>query len=305
VAATLEKRLVRRQFQPQNAFSCGGNGMSAATATAFAKKPRAFPRYSIKVPLDVIALRSGVPENLPGRCSDLSEGGVGAMVAGELSPGQHVALELRLPNVGLPVRTRAVVRYQGATRSGFEFIGLAPEHREMIRFWAHRLATQSPKKKSSAQAEAASTAKQEVVSPKAQEDWIRRRRVHLVVMGTLILLAASWLHWQRLWGDLEQETVEQSAPLQIPADKMTERIVSRVAPIYPEEARRAGTQGLVVLDAVIAADGSVKRVQPLAGDEVLVKSASEAVRQWRFEPYQSFSRAHEVETTIAVEFRLN
>jgi len=279
--------------------------MSAATATALAKKPRAFPRYPIKVPLDVIALRSGVPQNLPGRCSDLSEGGVGAMVAGELSPGQHVAIELRLPNVGLPVRARAIVRYQGKVRSGFEFVSLAPEHREMICFWAHRLAAASPKKESPTQADAAKTVKHDAVPEKAPETWIRRRRIHLVVAGTLILIAAAWLHWQRLWSELEMETAEQTLPLQIPADKMADRIVSRVSPIYPEEARRAGTQGMVVLDALIAADGSVKRLQPLSGDELLAKSASDAVRQWRFEPYQSFSRAREVETTVAVEFRLN
>ena len=77
--------------------------MSAAPSLAFEEAPRrAFPRHPINVPLDLIALRSGVPENLPGRCTDLSEAGVGAVVAGELAAGQQVAVELRLPNVGVP-----------------------------------------------------------------------------------------------------------------------------------------------------------------------------------------------------------
>ena len=53
---------------------------------------RGFPRHPISVPLDLIALRSGVPENLPGRCTDLSEGGVGAVVAGDVMQGDVTGL---------------------------------------------------------------------------------------------------------------------------------------------------------------------------------------------------------------------
>ena len=85
--------------------------MSAAPAMALIETPRrAFARHPVNVPLDLIVLRSGVPENLPGRCTDISDAGVGAVVAGELVAGQHVAVELRLPDVGVPVRTRALVR---------------------------------------------------------------------------------------------------------------------------------------------------------------------------------------------------
>ncbi len=86
---------------------------------------------------------------------------------------------------------------------------------------------------------------------------------------------------------------------------MEMRIVSKVDPVYPEEARQRGVQGLAVLDAVIAADGTVAKLRPVTGDEQLVKSAADAVRSWKFEPYQSSGRAVAVETTIAVDFRLN
>jgi outer membrane biosynthesis protein TonB len=62
---------------------------------------------------------------------------------------------------------------------------------------------------------------------------------------------------------------------------------------------------LVVLDAMIAADGSVQRLRPVSGPDLLVRSATEAVQSWKFEPYLSSGKAVEVETTIAVEFRLN
>ena len=108
--------------------------MSAARSPVLEEtRERGFNRHPINVPLDMIALRSGVPENLPGRCTDISEAGVGAVVPGQLSAGLQVAIELRLPNVGVPVRARALVRYQSRLRCGFEFVGLSVEQREMIR----------------------------------------------------------------------------------------------------------------------------------------------------------------------------
>jgi protein TonB len=97
----------------------------------------------------------------------------------------------------------------------------------------------------------------------------------------------------------------QVAPEPVSAETMAKRIVTKVEPAYPEAARRAGTEGLVVLDAVIAPDGSVKRLRPVSGPDPLVQSATEAVQSWKFEPYLSSGQAVEVETMIAVEFRLH
>ena len=83
------------------------------------------------------------------------------------------------------------------------------------------------------------------------------------------------------------------------------RIVSRVEPVYPEEARQAGKEGLAVLDTVVASDGTVKRLKPVSGDVLLVNAAEDAVRLWKFEPYQSSGSAVAVETTITIEFRLH
>jgi TonB family protein len=257
------------------------------------------------VALDVIALRSGVPENLPGRCTDLSECGVGAMVAGELSAGQHVALELRLPNVGVPVRARALVRYQGRLHYGFEFIALSAEQREMIRYCTYHLAPQPGRGLSIASAPAVAEPPAPV-PPSASSVRVPRRWFHLLLAAMLLLALAGWWKWDHSWKELEATaSAAQATPLRVPPETMEMRIVSRVEPVYPEEARSTGKQGLAVLDAVIATDGTVTRLQPLSGDSLLIKSATEAVRSWKFEPYQSSGHPVEVETTISVEFRLN
>ena len=282
--------------------------MSAAPALALEKKPRrGFPRYPVRVALDVIVLRSGVPESLPGRCTDLSEGGVGGVVAGDLAPGQQVALELRLPHVGVPVRARATVRYQGKLRCGFEFAGLSADQQEMIRYWAYRHSQQALETEKAKDEPAEFVANAPVtVAPARPQKRVRRPRFHVLLAAMLLLAGAGWWQWQRSWQQLEVGAAAgEEAPLRVTPETMPMRTVSRIEPAYPEEARRAGKQGMVVLDAVIAADGTVKRLKPVSGDDQLVKAAAEAVRSWRFEPYQSAGRAVAVETTIAVEFRLN
>ena len=287
--------------------------MSAVPKPALeAKRERGFPRHSIHVPLDLIALRSGVPENLPGRCTDISESGVGAIVAGELAAGQQVAVELRLPNVGVPVRARAMVRYQSRLHCGFEFVGLTMEQREMIRYWIYRSASPSADfrdlKKTENREPAPTDSRLPATSLAAKPQRgvrIGRRGFYALIACMLALAALGWWQWQRSWNDLEKRHSVAESRLQISPETMQKRIVMKTEPVYPESARAVGTAGLVVLDAVIAPDGSVKHLQPVSGPDVLVQSATEAVRSWKFEPYLSSGKAVEVETTISVEFRMN
>lgn len=292
--------------------------MSAVPSTVFDETPqRLFPRTPISVPLDLVALRSGIPENLPGRCTDLSEAGVGAVVAGELAAGQPVAVELRLPNVGVPVRARALVRYQSRFRCGLEFVGLSAEQREMIRYWVYRSAAQPAdsrdlQKEDLKKEEKAGAAKAKATVVAAQQTVAPRRRIRIgqrgfyVLIGCMLALAGlGWWQWQRSWNELEKRGPVGESRLRVSPETMERRIVKKMEPVYPEAARTKGTAGLVVLDAVIAPDGSVKQLRPVSGSDLLVQSATEAVQSWKFEPYLSSGRAVEVETTIAVEFRLN
>jgi TonB family protein len=279
--------------------------MSAVPSPVFDETPqRVFARHRINVPLDLIALRSGVPENLPGRCTDISEAGVGAVVAGELATGQQVAVELRLPNVGVPVRARALVRYQSRLRCGLEFAGLTAEQREMIRYWVYRSAAQLVDLRDSKPATPeAFVAAAELAATPRRRVRIGRRGFYVLIVCMLALAGLGWWQWQRSWNELETRVGESR--LRISPETIEKRIVIKTEPVYPEAARTAGTAGLVVLDAVIAPDGSVERLRPVSGPDLLVQSATEAVQSWKFEPYLSSGKAVEVETTIAVEFRLN
>jgi len=283
---------------------------------------RAFPRYALDVSLDVIALQSGIPYNMPGRCCDLSETGLAAVIAGELIPGQAVALELRLPHVGLPVRARALVRYQARMRCGLQFVGLTVEQREKVRYWAAHSAA-SPVSIAidisaplpSAELAHEPSASGAIADP-AADDERRQRRLHarrrrfLVLLALVVALAGlGWWQWQKAWGELEAITARDSDPpaeaaLRLPQGIMDRQITYKVDPIYPDIARQEGLQGLVVLNAVISPEGTVKRLRPLAGADVLAQAAMEAVQSWRYAPYRVQGRPVEVETTISIDFRL-
>jgi TonB family protein len=286
--------------------------MSAAPSLAFEKTPqRVFPRHPIGIPVDLIALRSGVPENMPGRCTDLSEAGLGAVIAGELSAGQQVAVELRLPNVGVPVRVRALIRYQSKLHCGMEFVALSASQREMIRYWLYCSTSHVAYSGGVRKSAQITSAKQEKAPPVAAATGTPRRGIRmgrlrgfLLLLCILALAGLGWWQWQRSWKELENGTAAQTG-WRVPAETMERRILSRPEPLYPEAARSAGTEGLVVLDATIGPDGRIKRLWPVSGPDVLAQSAAHAVQSWTFEPYLASGQPVEVETTIAVEFRLN
>ena len=56
----------------------------------------------------------------------------------------------------------------------------------------------------------------------------------------------------------------------------------RVAPVYPEIAKRMRISGVVKLEATVDADGKVMDVKTVSGNHALATAAEDAVRKWRF-----------------------
>jgi protein TonB len=153
---------------------------------------------------------------------------------------------------------------------------------------------------------------QDPVSDKAKRERrtrVRRRRFYVLAAFMVVLAGIGWWRWQNAWTQLEgdEPVIAESRsglPPRVSPEIMDRQIVYKVDPVYPDAARRAGIQGLVVLNAVIAPDGRVKRLRPVAGPGLLAQSALDAVQSWRYIPYRSGGQAVEVETTISVDFRL-
>jgi protein TonB len=86
---------------------------------------------------------------------------------------------------------------------------------------------------------------------------------------------------------------------------MEGNLIYRVQPQYPLLARQARIQGIVVLRAMISQEGKIENLQVITGHPLLVKSAMDAVLQWRYRPYYLNNEPVEVETQVTVNFTLS
>jgi TonB family protein len=97
---------------------------------------------------------------------------------------------------------------------------------------------------------------------------------------------------------------DDQRPARYDEETMSEaRLVHKVAPRYPEDAKKEGVQETVVLDAVIAEDGRVRETRLQEGEDPrLVGAARAAVGQWRFEPVRD-ENGDPIEVLFAVTIR--
>lgn len=78
-------------------------------------------------------------------------------------------------------------------------------------------------------------------------------------------------------------------------DESKRKVKTKVAPVYPELARRMNVGGKVKIEVVISPDGHVKTTRVVGGHPLLVQACQDAVKEWKFAPAPE-------ETTQIVEF---
>lgn len=95
------------------------------------------------------------------------------------------------------------------------------------------------------------------------------------------------------------------APVRAGGHLQQARLISSKAPEYPLMAKQAHVQGVVVVSAIIGADGKVKSAQAISGPPMLEKAAVDAVRQWIYQPTKLDGSPVESETRVEVRFTAN
>jgi TonB family protein len=98
--------------------------------------------------------------------------------------------------------------------------------------------------------------------------------------------------------------VPAGAAVRVSQNVMNTRLLSRVDPVYPSEARAQHIEGIVVLRLRIDKDGNVYNAEKVSGPDALVPAASAAVKQWKYQPYVLNGTSAEVETTVDLRFPL-
>ena len=111
-------------------------------------------------------------------------------------------------------------------------------------------------------------------------------RLRTLVVGLALLLGTSAVLAPKA---LSQETVVESAK---------RKVKSKVVPDYPSLAKQMNVTGKVKIEATISPDGHVSNTKVVGGSPLLVSSAMEALKKWRFEPAAK-------ESTEIIEFDFN
>lgn len=263
----------------------------------------------LAVPVDVVALRSGVPASIPGRTVNLSAGGLAMILAGELSAGESVGVQFRLPAVAEPIQAKAVVRHYSLMQCGLQFLAMPSEQEMALRTWTHMAERSAGLSSTRSKIEPARDVS--AVKPKLAAG-NRSRGIRWILMSAgvaiVVLAMAAWWTWSSGWGDLENAAEagrSAGAAVEVSSSLMGQRIIHRADPIYPSEALRRKIEGEVMLETVIGEDGTVKDVHAVSGPDLLRTAAVDAVKWWRFQPYEVNGHAATVHTLIEVDFRLS
>ena len=96
-------------------------------------------------------------------------------------------------------------------------------------------------------------------------------------------------------------------PIKVGGEVQQLRLIKKVTPMYPPDARAEGVEGTILLRAIVSKAGSLLSIVPASSgaDPRLVNAAKDAVSQWLYEPTHLNGEPVEVITTITVSFRLN
>jgi TonB family protein len=96
-------------------------------------------------------------------------------------------------------------------------------------------------------------------------------------------------------------------PIRVGGNVQVAKPTTQVQPIYPAALQAQGTEGIVLLAAIISKDGTPLSLVPqnTAVDPAFVTAATDAVSQWRYQPTLLNGEPIEVMTTITVEFKLS
>jgi TonB family protein len=78
--------------------------------------------------------------------------------------------------------------------------------------------------------------------------------------------------------------------------ELTRKAKTKVAPAYPDLAKRMNITGTVRVLVVVSPNGSLKDTKVVGGNPLLVNAAMDALKKWKFEPADS-------ESSGTVEFK--
>ncbi len=103
---------------------------------------------------------------------------------------------------------------------------------------------------------------------------------------------------------LGSDAVPEEGPVRAVGPIKPPRLIRTVDPVYPEIARQARVEGVVILEAQTDKDGRVVNVKVLRSIPLLDQAAIDSVRQWVYEPAIIEGKPRGILFTVTVRFTL-
>lgn len=203
------------------------SSVGRAPLRAFAH--RRAPRCPLGVPVRVTLVRAGAVQSVTGRALNLGEGGLAISLADEVRVSDPVAVEFLLPDLGLGLQARAIVRYRAANQSGLEFRSLTRHQQAVIREWTRQQQVQ-PDANGARPSEKPELRGSRYFPPAAMT--LIRRFAWPIIAGLALVVLIVWWQWERAWKELEDQA-RPSAVLQVP---VSGKLMSYLPAVRPDRA---------------------------------------------------------------------
>lgn len=102
---------------------------------------------------------------------------------------------------------------------------------------------------------------------------------------------------------LDKPTVMDKNVVILSSKGAEKRLVHKVPPVYPKEAKVAGLEGTVVMKTLVSDSGKVVSVSLVEGNPILAAPAIHAVKQWRYRPYVRDGKNLAFQTIVLLDFQ--
>ena len=96
---------------------------------------------------------------------------------------------------------------------------------------------------------------------------------------------------------------QQGVPIRVSQSEAIAAATTKSAPPYPSVAKQLKIEGAVALDVVISEAGEVEKISITSGNPVLTKSTADAVKKWRFKPFQVNGETVKAQTSMTFNFK--
>ena len=103
---------------------------------------------------------------------------------------------------------------------------------------------------------------------------------------------------------LAPKSAGPKAPVRVGGRVREPKLITRVDPTYPPLAMQTHMQGIVIIDAIVDEQGNVVEAKIVSGPPLLIQSALDAVKKWKYEPTYLNDQPVPVRLNVTVTFRL-